>query len=52
MIKMALKTKSKKARKMCLFPKLLPNPKYKSTKKNRGAVPEIKDERVKMVPVG
>lgn len=37
---------------MCLFPKLLPNPKYKSTKKNKGVVPELKDERVKMVPVG
>jgi len=37
---------------MCLFPKLLPNPKYKATKKNNGNAPEMKDERVKMVPVG
>lgn len=37
---------------MCLFPKLLPNPKYKSTKKNNGVVPDLKDDRVKLVPVG
>jgi len=37
---------------MCLFPKLLPNPKYKSTKKNGGVIPTMNDERVKWVPVG
>jgi len=37
---------------MCLFPKLLPNPKYKSTKKNGGVIPKMIDERVKFVPVG
>lgn len=37
---------------MCLFPKLLPNPKYKSTKKNGGNIPTLKDDRVKYVPVG
>src|SRR5690606_36815405 len=37
---------------MCLFPKILPNPKYKATKKNKVVIPERKDERVKWVPVG
>ncbi|MEM1986719.1 MAG: hypothetical protein QXQ24_08285 [Nitrososphaeria archaeon] len=38
--------------KMCLFPRLIHNKKYTITKKNKGIVPEIKDERVKFVPVG
>ncbi|MEM0173218.1 MAG: hypothetical protein QXI16_01775 [Sulfolobaceae archaeon] len=37
---------------MCLFPKLILNKKYTITKKNKGIVPEMKDERVKFVPVG
>lgn len=37
---------------MCLFPKLIKNPKYKITTKNNGNVPEIKDERVRYVPIG
>lgn len=37
---------------MCLYPKLVPNPKYKINKKNGGNVPPVTDERVKYVPVG
>lgn len=37
---------------MCLYPKLIQNKKYTITKKNSGNVPELKDERVKFVPVG
>ena len=37
---------------MCLYPKLINNPKYKSNKKNGGLIPPIMDERVKFVPIG
>jgi len=37
---------------MCLYPKLIKNPKYKSTKKNGGIIPAVPDERVKLVPIG
>ena len=37
---------------MCLYPKLIDNPKYKSTKKNGGNIPPITDQRVKKVPIG
>jgi hypothetical protein len=37
---------------MCLFPKLIKNPKYKSTKKNGGLIPPVFDDRVKMIPIG
>lgn len=37
---------------MCLYPKLINNPKYKSTVKNGGNIPPIRDERVKKVPIG
>jgi hypothetical protein len=37
---------------MCLYPKLIKNPKYRSTKKNGGVIPAINDERVKYVPIG
>ena len=36
---------------MCIYPRLLPNPKYKSNKKNRGIIPEVKDKRALLVPV-
>ncbi len=36
---------------MCLYPKLIQNPKYKSNKKNRGVIPPINDKRVLAVPV-
>lgn len=36
---------------MCLYPKLISNPKYKSTKKNGGFIPPVFDERVKYVPI-
>ena len=32
---------------MCLYPKLIKNPRYKATKKNRGIVPICNDERKK-----
>ena len=37
---------------MCLYPKLIKNPKYRVTKKNKGNVPTPKDKRVLYVPVG
>lgn len=37
---------------MCLYPKLVKNPKYKVTKKNGGKIPAVSDERVLYVPVG
>lgn len=37
---------------MCLYPKLIKNPKYRVTKKNKGNVPTPTDRRVLYVPVG
>lgn len=37
---------------MCLYPKLINNPKYKPNKKNGGVIPAVYDDRVKLVPVG
>jgi hypothetical protein len=37
---------------MCLYPKLIDNPKYKKTKKNGGNPPPIRDARTCYVPVG
>jgi len=37
---------------MCLYPKLIRNPKYKANKKNGGNVPPVSDERVLWVPIG
>lgn len=37
---------------MCLYPRLLRNPKYTSNKKNGGVIPPIKDTRVLVVPIG
>ena len=37
---------------MCLFPKLIINPKYKVTQKNGGVIPPLSDERIKYVPIG
>lgn len=37
---------------MCLFPKLIKNPKYKPNKKNEGYAPEPADPRVMFVPIG
>lgn len=36
---------------MCLYPRELPNPKYKETKKNKGIIPKCKDERLKTITV-
>lgn len=36
---------------MCLYPKLIINRKYTGTKKNGGKVPELKDNRIRFVPV-
>ena len=37
---------------MCLYPKLIKNPKYKPNKKNGYNVPPISDERTMYVPIG
>lgn len=37
---------------MCLYPKLMRNRKYTETKKNGGNVPEVKDKRTLLIPVG
>ena len=37
---------------MCLYPRLMPNPKYKKNKKNKGNPPKMKDPRVGLVPIG
>lgn len=36
---------------MCLYPRLVQNPKYKPNKKNKGKVPKMKDNRVAAVPI-
>lgn len=35
---------------MCLYSRLMPNPKYRENKKNRGIIPAVFDDRVKWVP--
>lgn len=37
---------------MCLYPKLIHNPKYKETKKNGGKIPPIQDPRVLYIAIG
>jgi hypothetical protein len=37
---------------MCLYPKLIQNPKYKKNKKNGGYIPQARDERTLFVPIG
>lgn len=37
---------------MCLYPKLIRNPKYLPNKKNGGVIPAVTDNRVKLVPIG
>lgn len=37
---------------MCLYPRLIKNPKYKANKKNGGNVPVPIDKRVLLVPIG
>lgn len=37
---------------MCLYPKLIKNPKYKVNKKNGGNIPPMIDPRVAYVPIG
>lgn len=37
---------------MCLYPRLIDNPKYRKNKKNGGNVPIPSDNRVKLVPIG
>ncbi|AXH74038.1 MAG: replication initiator protein [Microviridae sp.] len=36
---------------MCLYPKLITNPKYKPNGKNKGVIPPCSDERVMKVPI-
>ena len=37
---------------MCLYPRLIANPKYRATEKNGGVIPQMVDKRVGMVPIG
>lgn len=37
---------------MCLYPRMMKNPKYRENKKNGGQVPPIVDRRVEYVPIG
>lgn len=37
---------------MCLFPKLIRNPKYRVNKKNKGNIPYMQDQRIGFVPIG
>ena len=37
---------------MCLYPKLIANPKYRANKKNGGTIPAVFDNRVLQVPIG
>lgn len=37
---------------MCLYPRLMMNPKYRKNKKNGGVVPAVSDKRVLYVPIG
>lgn len=37
---------------MCLYPKLINNPKYRANKKNGGVIPAVSDNRVLHVPIG
>ena len=37
---------------MCLYPKMVKNPKYKPNKKNGGIIPAVYDNRVLAVPIG
>ena len=37
---------------MCLYPRLIRNPKYTKTQKNEGIIPLVHDSRVLSVPIG
>ncbi len=37
---------------MCLYPRLIRNPKYKENKKNGGVIPSVSDVRLLMLPIG
>lgn len=37
---------------MCLYPRIIKNRKYQITKKNKGIIPKIKDERTQYVTIG
>lgn len=37
---------------MCVYPKLIRNPKYKPNKKNGGVIPHLNDPRIAMVAIG
>lgn len=37
---------------MCLYPRIIKNPKYKPNKKNGGVVPEVSDPRELSIPIG
>lgn len=37
---------------MCVYPRLITNPKYKANKKNGGVIPHLHDPRIGMVAIG
>lgn len=37
---------------MCIYPRLIKNPKYKENKKNGGVIPPMIDKRVGLIPIG
>ena len=37
---------------MCLYPRIIRNPKYKENKKNGGKIPPFSDHRVTYLPIG
>lgn len=37
---------------MCIYPRLIKNPKYKENKKNGGVIPPVNDSRVLTIPIG
>jgi hypothetical protein len=37
---------------MCLYPRIIQNPKYKINNKNGGVIPPIYDDRITKVPIG
>lgn len=37
---------------MCLYPRIIRNPKYKRNKKNGGVIPAVRDKRIQYIPIG
>lgn len=37
---------------MCLYPRVIRNPKYRRNKKNGGLIPAVRDKRIQYIPIG